>query len=685
MLLLLIPGVLIDESGLVGFKIVIFNLLGPINVAMALIYFRNKSVSGEEFKSLLRLIALPLISVLSYVIIKTPDFETVEFNLGPNFETSGGWGTNQVSTALGLGAFLAFIFWRNSWRLSGYKWLDLVLIFLFVLRGLLTFSRGGMIGGAFGITLVLMYEAGMQYYSWRMKRLLINLVKIVPLVILFILLFQYADRITEGKLTLRYQGETPGTLAGSKAKTLNVFTSNRLNVFKDDLSLWKDHPILGVGVGASLYLRENTRRVSPHVELSRLLSEHGLFGLIFFLILSVLGYKVFRRAARVSSGPILLALFIIALFTTFHSAMRTFISPLLIGLSMLTISEFTRRRSCRLKSLLYIGNKISHHGFTPGVIETLGKQLEETGFGVYYAGTFKNKALRLLQMLYRTIVIGGRADYILIDTYSTSAFWFAFSTGCLANALKKKYIPILHGGDLPSRIKRSKHACDRLFKNAYINVAVSGYLQKAFEDSGYKTTTIPNSISVENYPFRHRPALKPKLLWVRAFSKIYNPMMTIDVLVELKKTYPDASLCMVGPDKDGTMVEFIEYATQKKLLDSIEITGKLPREEWIKLSEKYDILINTTNIDNTPISIIEAMALGLPVVTTNPGGIPFLLEAGKEAMLVDNGDFKSMATAIGYLIENPSAAIEMTRAAREKAEGFDWMKIQSRWIEVLNA
>lgn len=338
-----------------------------------------------------------------------------------------------------------------------------------------------------------------------------------------------------------------------------------------------------------------------------------------------------------------------------------------------------------MKTLLYIGNKINNHGFSPGVIETLGNQLEESGFRLYYAGTIKNQAVRLLQMLFRTFFIGSRVDYILIDTYSTNAFWFAYSTGFLAKALKKKYIPILHGGDLPSRIIRSKRACDRLFKNAYLNVAVSGYLQKAFEEAGYKTITIPNSINVDNYPFSCRKTLRPKLLWVRAFNKIYNPLMAIDVLLELQKEYPGASLCMVGPDKDGTMDGFIQYANQNKILDSIKITGKLRRQEWIKLSEKFDIFINTTNIDNTPVSIIEAMALGMPIVTTNPGGIPFLLETGRDAILVDPGDFRSMAIAIGNLIENPAVAIEMSKVAREKAEGFDWKKIQSKWIEILNA
>lgn len=336
-----------------------------------------------------------------------------------------------------------------------------------------------------------------------------------------------------------------------------------------------------------------------------------------------------------------------------------------------------------MKSLLYIGNKISHHGFTPGVIETFGIQLEETGYKVYYAGTLKNQYLRLLQMIHKTFTIGRKVDYILIDTYSTSAFWYAYLTGRIAKILVTKYIPLLHGGDLPARLTRYHRACDILFRNSYTNVAVSGYLQDAFENYGYPVTLIPNNIDISGYRFKIRAHPQPTILWVRSFSKIYNPKMAVDVLIELLKTYPEARLCMVGPDKDGSLKEFTEYAGKKGIDSHIKITGKLAREEWTKLSEQYDFFINTTNIDNTPVSVVEAMALGLIVVSTNPGGIPYLLDANKDAKIVNIGDAAAMSKEISYLIENPSVAQEMSRTARSKAESFDSKSVLKLWKELL--
>ena len=121
--------------------------MGAINVALAIVYFKGQLISGEKLITILRLLIYPLIAVLAFVIIKTPDLDNVKFKLGANFDTAGGFGTNQVSTALGLGAFLVFIFWKNKWQLSGYRWFDGLLFVALIFRGLLTFSRGGMLGG----------------------------------------------------------------------------------------------------------------------------------------------------------------------------------------------------------------------------------------------------------------------------------------------------------------------------------------------------------------------------------------------------------------------------------------------------------------------------------------------------------------------------------------------------------
>ena len=334
-------------------------------------------------------------------------------------------------------------------------------------------------------------------------------------------------------------------------------------------------------------------------------------------------------------------------------------------------------------SLLYVGNKLSHYGFTPGVIETLGPLLESEGYKVSYAGTYKNQVIRFIEIIIKVVFIGRKANYILIDTYSTSAFWFAYFAGSMAQLIKVPYIPLLHGGDLPRRLVKSKRACQKLFNHSYVNVAVSGYLKHEFEERGIKVTLIPNIINIKNYPFKLREKVQPRLLWVRSFHRQYNPNMAADVLIELINTHPEAKLCMVGPDKDGSMEEFKNYVEGKGLEDHLTITGKLSKQDWIDLSSDYDFFINTTNIDNTPVSVIEAMALGMCVVSTNPGGIPYLLSDDLDASLVDVDDSSGMAERVNAIITSPEKSRQYSTLARKKAESFDSDLVMDLWKMLL--
>ena len=208
-------------------------------------------------------------------------------------------------------------------------------------------------------------------------------------------------------------------------------------------------------------------------------------------------------------------------------------------------------------------------------------------------------------------------------------------------------------------------------------------LLDSFQKKGFiNVTYLPNTIELENYIFKERITITPKLLWVRAFADIYNPKMAIDVLKIVKEKYPDAELCMVGPNKDGSLEETKKYAEDLKL--QVTFTGKLDKKEWIVLAKEYDVFINTTHFDNTPVSVIEAMALGLPIVSTNVGGITFLLENDKEAFLVNDNDSEAMAKKIDFLIQNPQVAHQLTENALKKAQTFDWQQVKQLWNTLLN-
>ena len=335
-----------------------------------------------------------------------------------------------------------------------------------------------------------------------------------------------------------------------------------------------------------------------------------------------------------------------------------------------------------MKHLLYIGNKLSNHGYTSTSIETLGAFLEDEGFRVFYASSKKNKFLRMFEMIFMTFKYAKKVDYVLIDTYSTKNFWFAFIISQLCRMLSVKYIPKLHGGNLPSRIIRSKFFSDLIFSHAYINIAPSFYLYETFKKSGYTNLKyIPNTIELQLYKEHVREFKTPNLLWVRSFARIYNPLMAVKVFIKIKKIFPEAKICMVGPKKDESYSKTVQFAQNNNV--EVNFTGKLSKEDWIELSKDYNIFINTTHFDNTPISVIEAMALGLPVVSTDVGGIRYLLEHDATALLVKDNDVEGMAEQINRLITEPHLASSLSEKGKESVKSFDWEVVKKQWVELL--
>ncbi len=336
-----------------------------------------------------------------------------------------------------------------------------------------------------------------------------------------------------------------------------------------------------------------------------------------------------------------------------------------------------------MKTLLYLGNRLSNHGITPTTIETLGPLLEKQ-YKVFYASRIWNPVLRLLDMIRVFLFQSHRADYIIIDTYSSNAFYFAWTIAQLSRLFGKKYIPYLHGGGLPTRLKNNPRLSKMIFNHSFINISPSGYLKAVFDASGFKAEVIPNFIEVKNYPYCHRGTLKPNILWVRSFHRQYNPSLAIEVFHQLVKKYPDAGMCMVGPDKDGSLEDCRKLAVKLGLQDKIRFTGILSREEWINLAADYSIFLNTTNFDNMPVSIIEAMALGLPVISTNVGGIPYLIENGINGLLVPPAETAAMLDAVEQLLTTPGLAGKLSENARKKAEGFDAGAILEKWKALLS-
>jgi glycosyltransferase involved in cell wall biosynthesis len=142
---------------------------------------------------------------------------------------------------------------------------------------------------------------------------------------------------------------------------------------------------------------------------------------------------------------------------------------------------------------------------------------------------------------------------------------------------------------------------------------------------------------------------------------------------------------MVGPDKDGSLELCETLAKTLHVEKQVTFAGLLPRDEWVKLAENHDIFINTTNFDNLPVSVVEAMALGLITISTNVGGVPYLVENKQNGLLVEPNDKAAFVAAIFDVLNNAELCKKLRVAARRKAEEFDWNNIKVEWNKLFSS
>ena len=331
-------------------------------------------------------------------------------------------------------------------------------------------------------------------------------------------------------------------------------------------------------------------------------------------------------------------------------------------------------------SLLIVGNFLSQASKTRSVCEDLAERLTDSGWSVITTSSRKPRAARLMDML--STIWKKRNEYEIaqVDVYSGRAFLWAEASCWTLRQARKDYVLTLHGGNLPEFSRKHPERVRKLLNSAIAVTSPSLYLAEMMSQYRQDLHLLPNPIDVNAFSYRMRKDPHPRLVWLRAFHRIYNPQLAVRALALLTQDFPEIQLIMGGPDKDGvTLKEFRETAEMLKVWDRIEISGSIQRNDIGAFLNRGDIFLNTTFFDNTPVSVMEAMACGLCIVSTNVGGIPKLLEHEKDALLVPPDDHKAMAAAVSRVLTESEVSSKISAGARSKVENFDWSQILPKW------
>lgn len=333
-----------------------------------------------------------------------------------------------------------------------------------------------------------------------------------------------------------------------------------------------------------------------------------------------------------------------------------------------------------MRRLFLAANFLSEVSGSKSVMEDLADQLRARGWKLVCASSFRAGIFRALHMLSAAVCFRSSYNLAMVDVFSGRAFLWAEALSYLLVLLRRPFILALHGGALPEFASRHPARVKNCLKKANTAVVPSAYLLDQMKLYRQDLFLIPNAIDLPAYDFKLRENPKRSLVWLRAFHEIYNPSLAVEVLALLLKDFPDIHLTMIGPDKgDGSLARAWKLAGQLDVAGRIHFSGPVSKKNVPRRLSEADIFLNTANIDNTPVSVLEAMASGLCVVSTNVGGIPYLLEHEKDSLLVPPNHPEAMAAAVRKILNDPSLAARLSSSARKKAEQFDWSKVLAQW------
>jgi len=310
--------------------------------------------------------------------------------------------------------------------------------------------------------------------------------------------------------------------------------------------------------------------------------------------------------------------------------------------------------------------------------EVLAAHFAAAGYCVTATSTAANRYLRLLDVLGTLLRSRRRIDTMLLQVYSGRGFVVGDMASALARRFGQRIVMHLHGGGMPAFMARFPRWTRRVLGRGDAIVAPSPFLARAVARQGWAATVIPNLIDLSAYSFRRRAPARPQLFWMRCFHAVYNPLMAVRVLAHVRSTVPETTLVMAGQDK-GLERSARSEAVRLGVQDAVRFVGFLDARGKASEGAAADVFLSTNRIDNAPVAVIEAWAMGLPVVCTDVGGLRDLVRDGETGLLAPDDDVATMSAAIVLLIRDPNLAGRLSDNGRREAERRSWAQVQPQW------
>ncbi len=292
-----------------------------------------------------------------------------------------------------------------------------------------------------------------------------------------------------------------------------------------------------------------------------------------------------------------------------------------------------------------------------------------------YVRTVVNEA-RYLPTLFRL----QQAD--LVHVFSASYWSFVLAplpAIVLARRFGKRVVLHYHSGEAPDHLARWGPLIHPWLRLVDEIVVPSEFLRGVFARYGYRARVIQNIVDTGRFAYRERRILRPRLLSTRNLEPHYRVDNTLQAFARVQAQYPEATLTVAGSGSEEGRLRQLAASLR---VAGIRFVGRVEPEAMPRLCDDAEIFLNSSVIDNQPVSVLEAFAAGLPVVSTGTGDLAALVHDGETGLIVPPGEPSAMAHAIVRLLRNPDQAIAITRRARQMIEQYTWGHVRQEWAAV---
>lgn len=291
------------------------------------------------------------------------------------------------------------------------------------------------------------------------------------------------------------------------------------------------------------------------------------------------------------------------------------------------------------------------------------------------------RAVVFLAALLRELL---RCDVVNVHTGSHTSFFMFAATSILAGRLAGRTVVLTYkGGEAREFFARSA-AARAVARLATVVTVPSPFLQEVFAGLGIAARIVPNvlpdprDLGGDDAP--RAAAGDPTLLVSRNLEPVYSVETALLAFARVRERRPGAVLLVYG---DGSERPRLERLVTEQAIDGVRFLGNVPSDEVVKALRVADVFVNPSTVDNTPNSLLEALLAGVPVVTTNVGGIPILVREGESALLVPPRNPDAMAAALQRVLEDPELAARLRSGGREVARPFLWDQVYPAYRRAL--